>query len=191
MKEKCEALLEEIRRQLLQAQISLDIWLALLPMESNDVMDTVNMFKGFFIPTRAAHLDRCLIKIGNTLDKKHKKAASFYRLLSMLEQEPGIAPDLNLESVRKQLDGWSEVERKVMRLRDKTATHWEIGAAPEPVYIEEIRQLLISLEEVFNIIHKAIVPKESWSFQLLESEDTSGTYTAWKVFTPFILLLGS
>ena len=53
-KTEFEALLNEVRGQLLDAQISFDIWLGLSPMEENGILDIMNSFKGFFIPTQAA-----------------------------------------------------------------------------------------------------------------------------------------
>jgi len=170
-KTELTALLDEVRGQLLQAQISFDIWLGLSPMEDNDISDIVNSFKGFFIPTRAAHLDRFLIKVGNVLDSRHKKAPSLHRLLQMLSEDPK-GRELNVAALQSRIDSQKGVATRVTRLRDKKAAHWEVGARPEDVYINEIRDLLTELEGIFNDIHRGAYPYETWSFRPRESSNT-------------------
>ena len=170
-KAKFETLLNEIRGQLLQAQTSFDIWFN-LQAQDNDMLDILDSFKGFFIPTQDAHLDRYLIKIGNVLDdnQKHKNAASFYRLLKMMRDDPNLAHGLDIDALQGRIE--KGVGKRVTILRHTRAAHWQIGARTQDVYLNEIRDLLTELESIFNDVHRAIYSKEIWSFQVAQSTDT-------------------
>jgi hypothetical protein len=50
-----KSLLEELRKQLLDASIYFDIWEQLWP--TTQVVDVINRYKGLFMPTRKAILD--------------------------------------------------------------------------------------------------------------------------------------
>ena len=53
-----KSLLNAVRLQLLDAQMHFDIWEELWPTQEK--VDIINAYKGFFLPTRDAHLDRFL-----------------------------------------------------------------------------------------------------------------------------------
>lgn len=169
---KFEILLDNIRIQLLEAQISFDIFLALSGPEDDAVSGTVGSYIGFFEPTRAALRDRILIKVANVTETKRKKAPSVYSLIKMLETDPLLAPLLDTADLRTRMENLKIVAGKVRRLRDKTAAHLELGANPEDVYIHEIRDMLVGLETVFNATYKALHPGETWSFTPVQSSDT-------------------
>ena len=179
-KAKFETLLNEIRGQLLQAQTSFDIWFNLQPQE-NEMLDTLNSFKGFFIPTLDAHLDRYFIKLGNVLDdnQKHKNAASFYRMLKMMRNDSSLAPGLDIDALQGRIE--KGVAKRVKILRHTRAAHWQIGASTQDVYLNEIRDLLIELGSVFNDVHKVVYPQETWSFKVLESTDTQNVINCLQV----------
>ena len=90
----------------------------------------------------------------------------------MLSEYPKLAGEINVAALQSSIDSQKGVVKRVIRLRNKQAAHWEVGATPEDVYIDEVRDLLIELQGIFNDIHKGIYPGETWSFQVLESSDT-------------------
>lgn len=162
--------MEPIRVQLVEAQVCFDVWLDTFPTE--EVVGLINQYKGFFMPARAAFLDRCFIKIANVTDKKGKKAPSLYRLLDRVEENPSLSTHLNVEHLRKRMDDNHEVEKKVRRYRDKRAAHREERASLQPVHIGEVRGLLQDTESVFNEVYGAIFPGNRQHFELLERPHT-------------------
>ena len=164
-----ETLSDTVRRQLLDAQMSFDIWESLWPTEEH--VDILNAFKGFFVPTRSAHLDRFFIKMFNATDRKHKTAPSVYRLLDAAESEPTLTPGLDTGSVRARLDGQRELLGRVARYRHKRAAHWDTEGLPEPVYLNEVRGLLNETETIFNDVYGAAHPGEMWFFETVQASD--------------------
>ena len=81
---KFQELLNDVRVQLLEAQIAFDTWFTLLPTEDNDILDTLNGFKGFFLPVRAAHYE-----IGAKIDPIEINEVS-----SLLEDLQGVFNDV-------------------------------------------------------------------------------------------------
>ena len=76
-----KSLLGTIRALILEANTSLDIWEQLHPTE--DVVNVFNAYRGFFRPTREAHLDRFFIKTAIVVSEQ-PNAASLYRLLHII-----------------------------------------------------------------------------------------------------------
>ena len=101
---KFEILLDNIRIQLLEAQISFDIFLVLAGPEDDDVSGTMGSYIGFFKPTRDALRDRILIKVANVTETKRKKAPSVYPLIKMLENDPLLAPLLDAADLRTRME---------------------------------------------------------------------------------------
>jgi len=102
-------LLGEVRKQLIDAQSHFDIWEQLWPTEEN--VRVINTFRGFFMPTRNAHLDRFFIKVSNVVSNR-RTSPSFYRLLTMLSVAPSLAPGINIRSLRSRLKKPSATWRK-------------------------------------------------------------------------------
>ena len=62
--EEFENAFADLRKQLLDASVHLDIWERLQPTE--EVVDIIRQYKGFFLPTSNAHIDQFIIKISPT-----------------------------------------------------------------------------------------------------------------------------
>ncbi len=93
-------LLEELRKQLLEASMHFEIWEGLWP--TTQVVDVINRYKGFFLPTRNAHIDRFYIKACNVVSNKSSQP-SFYRVFSMLNKNANLVPGLDVRSLKKRL----------------------------------------------------------------------------------------
>lgn len=110
-------LLEELRQQLLAACVHFDIWVQLFP--TAQVVDVVNQYRGFFQPTREAHLDRFFIKIFNVVSSD-PRSPSFYRIFKMLDNNPALASGVDVRSLRKSLKQHKEVLKGIKEYRDKS-----------------------------------------------------------------------
>lgn len=143
-------LIEEARQQLLAAQAHLDIWEALHPTEQ--VVDVLNLYKGFFIPTRDAHRDRFFIKTHNVTDTD-KRAPSFHRILRMIRGYPDLAPDVDLRDPSARLRKQRDVLSRIGTFRDKRVAHWDSDPPASSILLGECRKLLEELEDMFNVIH--------------------------------------
>jgi len=163
-----KSLLEEVRKQLLDAQMHFDIWEQLWPTEKK--VDVINSYIGFFQPTRAAHLDRFFIKISNVVDN-HRNSPSIYRLLNMVGSYMDLAPGIDMHSIHDRLKKQKDLLRRIRQYRNKRAAHWDMAAKPDPVFVGESRQLLMELASIFNEIHGAH-DKNVWSFRPQQYHDT-------------------
>ena len=164
-----KSLLEELRKQLLDAQIHFDIWEKLWPTEEN--VDVINSYKGFFLPTRNAHLDRFFIKLSNTVDAD-PRSPSFYRVLKMLATKADLAPTIDVRSLRNRLKKLKDLLRRINQYRNKRAAHWDTDAIElDSVHVGESRSLLEELESIYNEINSAH-NGNVWSFKISQYRDT-------------------
>ena len=163
-----KSLLTEVKKQLLDAQMHFDIWEQIWPTEQN--VEVINSYKGFFLPTRDAHLDRFFIKTSNVVDN-HKNSPSIYRLLNMVGSCIDLAPGIDMHSIRGRLNKQKDLLRRIRQYRNRRAAHWDMVSKPDPVFVGESRQLLIELESIFNEIHAAH-NKNVWSFKPQQYHDT-------------------
>ena|GEM_PF-6912080 len=122
------ALLEELRKQLLDASIYFDIWEQLWP--TAQVVDVINRYKGFFQPTRKALFDQFSIKICNILSND-RRSPSFHKVFKMLENNPSLAPEIDIRSLRKRLKQYRAVLTAIENYRNTKAAHWDIQSAVE------------------------------------------------------------
>lgn len=164
-------LLDEVRKQLLDGQIHFDIWEQLWPTEEN--VHVLNAFRGFFLPTRNAHLDRFFIKVSNVVSNR-ATSPSFYRLLNMLSVAPSLAPGIDIRALRSRLKKQKGLLERIRRYRNKRAAHWDMDVSEPlgPVQLGESRQMLRELEELFNEINRAHTIRQVWIFQPVERNDT-------------------
>ena len=77
-----KSLLEELRRQLLEASMHFDIWVGLYP--TAQVVDVINRYKGFFLPTTKAHFDQFCVRISNIISSDYR-APSLYKVFKILD----------------------------------------------------------------------------------------------------------
>jgi hypothetical protein len=108
--EEFEYVFEILRKQLLAACTQFYIWEQLWPTEK--VVDIINRYKGFFQPTRAAHLDSLSIKVSDILSNK-ATAPSFYRILNMIGRNSNLAQDINLRTKSNAFGNIKEHRRRL------------------------------------------------------------------------------
>ncbi len=171
------SLLEELRKQLLDACTHFDIWFQLYPTEQK--VEVINRYKGFFQPARNAHLDRLYIKICNVISSD-SRAPSFYRIFKMLNNHPTLASGIDVRLLRKRLRQHDKVLKKINDYRNKRVAHWDIETeeSPRPLF-GETEQMLKDLQDIFNQIsgaHSANV----WSFKYIQQGDTTNLLNALK-----------
>jgi hypothetical protein len=164
-------LLEELRKQLLDASIHFEIWEGLWP--TTKVVDVINRYKGFFLPTRNAHIDRFYIKVCNVVSSKPSQP-SFYRIFSMLNENAKLAPGLDVRSLKKRLKSHKRTLIAIEQYRNTKAAHWdvELQAERKPVLFGECKRMLKELQNIFNEISGAVT-KNVWSFRPIQHGDTN------------------
>ncbi|MBI4181076.1 MAG: hypothetical protein HY528_04020 [Chloroflexi bacterium] len=174
------SLLEELRKQLLDACIHFDIWEELWP--TVEVVGTINRFKGFFLPTRNAHLSQFFIKVCNVVSND-PKSPSLYRVLKMLDNNQQLAPGINTRSLHKRLRQYRKVLEGISDYRNTKAAHWDTQQMEQrkPVLFGDAKQMLKELQDIFNEIHKAHVPGNLYAFKTLQASDTSHLLEVLKV----------
>lgn len=166
---KC--LLEELRKQLLDASMHFEIWEGLWPTEQ--IVDVINQFKGFFLPTRNAHIDRFYIKVCNIVSNRSSQP-SFYRVFSMLNKNATLAPALDVRLLKKRLKSHKKTLSAIEQYRNSRGAHWdtEIPTQRKPILFGDCRRMLEELQNIFNEISGAST-KNVWSFKPLQHDDTS------------------
>lgn len=174
-----ESILEILRKQLLDANIHFNIWEQLWPTEQ--VVDVINQYKGFFLPTRDAHLDRFIIKISDILSN-HRNAPSFYRILSMIGRNSNLAPDINVREIKNRLKNHKIVLEAIKDFRDKRSAHWDISVNKlnKPVLFGDTKRMLTELKGIFNEI-SASHSSNIFSFRYGQQGNTTSLLDALKV----------
>ena len=167
-----KSLLEELRRQLLEASMHFEIWEGLWP--TKQVVDVINRYKGFFLPTRNAHLDRFFIRVSNIVSND-SKSPNFYRIFKMLDNNQYLAPGVDARSLRKRLRQYKGVLKGINNYRNTKAAHWDITnqvARRKPVLFGDSKRLLKELQGIFNEICGAAT-NGVWSFKVSQHGDTT------------------
>jgi hypothetical protein len=167
-----ESLLEELRKQILDACIHFDIWEELWPTE--EVVDVINQYKGFFLPTRNAHLSQFFIKVCNVLSND-PKSPSLYRVLSIIGKNPKLASGISTRAVKNRLKNHKEVLKGIEQYRNTKAAHWDtnISEPKKPVLFGSSKRMLKELQDIYNEISSAH-SGNIWSFQPIPRSNTSG-----------------
>ena len=174
------SLLEELRKQLLEACIHFDIWEQLWPTE--EAVGVINQYKGFFQPTREAHLDRFFIKVLNVVSND-ARSPSFHRIFKMLDNNPALASGVDVRSLRKRLKQHKDVLRRIKDYRDTRAAHWDtqLVAEPKPVLFGDSKRMLEELQNIFNKISGAH-SGNVWSFKYSQQSNATGLLNALKLW---------
>jgi hypothetical protein len=175
-----QSLLEELRKQLLDARVHFDIWVQLFPTEQ--VVDIVNQYKGFFRPTAQAHLDRFIIKVSNVVSNK-PKSPSFHGIFKMLDNNPALASGVEVRSLRKRLKQHRKVLEAIKEYRDKRSAHWDtLGKTQrKPVPYGDSRRMLSELQDIFNEI-SAAHSGNVLAFQYIQRRDTAALLDVLKLW---------
>lgn len=166
-----EYVFEILRQQLLDATSHFYILEQLWPTEK--VVDIINRYKGFFQPTRAAHLDSLIIKVSDIVSNK-ATAPSFYRILKMIGRNSNLASDINVREVKQRIRKHKKTLEAIKDYRNKRAAHWITSVEDEEVnkpLLLETKRMLEELETIFNEISASHSGK-LWKFLYLEHRDT-------------------
>jgi hypothetical protein len=175
--EEFENVFEILRKQLLAASVNLYIWEQLFPTEK--VVDIINQYKGFFLPTRAAHLDGLILKVSDIRSTK-PNAPSFYRILNMIGINSNLAPDINVREIKKRLRKHKKVVEAIRDYRDKRVAHWDTSFEDEEVskpLLLGTKKMLGELEDIFNEI-SASHSSNTWAFRYAQQGDTTSLLEA-------------
>jgi len=175
---KFRSILEELRKQLLEASMHFGIWEQLWPTEQ--AVDIINQYKGFFLPTRNAHLDRFFIKVSNIVSND-LRSPSFYRIFKMLDINTDLAPAIDSSSLRKRLKQYKVILEGINNYRNTKAAHWDTSqvAQLKPVLFGDSKRMLKELQDMFNEICGAST-KNTWSFKISQHGDTTSLLNALK-----------
>ena len=127
-KEEFEYVSDILRKQLLAASVHSYIGGKLWPTE--EVVAIINRYKGFFQPTRSAHLDSLSVRVSDILSNK-ATAPSFYRILNMIGRNPNLAPDIDVHEIKKRLRKHKKTSEAIKDYRDKRVAHWDTSVKDE------------------------------------------------------------
>jgi len=168
-KEEFEYVLDILRQQLLDASSHFDIFEKLWPTEK--VVDVINRYKGFFQPTRAAHLERLIIKVSDIVSNQ-ADAPSLYRILKMVGINSRLAPDIDVHDVRQRIKKHNETLKAIKDFRNTRVAHWDtsIEKLEKPVLLGDTKRMLEEFADIFNKI-SASHSKNVWSFKYSEQGD--------------------
>ena len=166
-----KSLLEELRKQLLDASVYLNVWEQLWP--TAPVVDVINRYKGFFLPTRKALLDQFFIKVCNVASND-RRSPSFFKVFKILDTNPNLAPNIDVQSLGKRLKQHRATLINIVKYRNKRAAHWDIDieVKKKPVLYGDSKKMLRELQDVFNEIARASTRNE-WSFKTSQQGDTT------------------
>jgi hypothetical protein len=146
-----ETVFEILQKQPLAASVHYYIWEQLWPTEN--VVDVINQYIGFFQPTRDAHLDRLIIKVSDILSYE-PNAPSFYRILNVLGRNSSLAPDVNVREMKKRLKKPGEVLEAIEYFRNSRVAHWDtsVEKLAKPVLSGDTKRMLTELRSISNEI---------------------------------------
>ena len=166
-----EYVLEILRNQLLDASSHFYIFEQLWPTAK--VVDIITQYRGFFQPTRLAHLDRLIIKVSDIVSNK-ATAPSFYRILNMIGENPSLAADIDVHRTKRCLLKHKKTLEAIKDYRNKRAAHWITSVGDEEVgkpLLLDTKRMLEELEAIFNRISASHSGK-LWKFLYLQHRDT-------------------
>jgi AbiU2 len=174
--EEFENVFEILRKQLLAASVDLYIWEQLWPSEK--VVDIINQYKGFFLPTRAAHVDGLILKVSDILSHD-SNVASFYRIFHMLEINSNLAPDINVREMKKSLRKHKEVLEAIKSYRNKRVAHWDtrVEKLEKQMLLGPTKEMLKELDGIYNKISASHSGGE-YVFRYVEQGDTNNLLEA-------------
>ena len=168
-KEEFEYVLGILRQQLLDASCHFDIWEQLCPTEK--VVDVISRYKGFFQPSRAAHLESLAIKVSDIVSNK-ANAPSFFRILKMVEINSELAPDIDVCEVKKCIQIHKKTLEAIKNFRNTRVAHWDtsVEKLEKPVLFGDTKRMLKEFVDIFNKI-SASHSKNIWSFRYSQQSD--------------------
>jgi hypothetical protein len=176
--EEFENIFGILQKVLLGASVNLYIWEQLWPTEK--VVGTINQYKGFFQPTRAAHVDGLVLKVSVVLSND-SNAPSFYRILNMIGANSNLAPDIDHREIKKRLRKHKEVLEAINDYRNKRVAHWDtsVEKLDKRVLLGPAKKMLEELKDISNQISASHSGKIH-AFRYLEQGDSNRLLEALK-----------
>ena len=178
-KEEFEKVFAILEKLLLDAGVNIYIWEQLKPTEK--VVATLNQYKGFFVHTRAAHVDGFILKVSDVLSNS-ATAPSFYRILNMLGINSSLAPDINGGEIKKRLRKHKEVLEAIKEWRNKRVAHWDtsVDKLEKGVFLSPAKKMLEELQGISNQISASHSGGKIHAFRYLEQRDINSLLEALK-----------
>ena len=177
-----EYLLEELRKQILEASVHFNICEDLWPTEQR--VRTINRYRGFFSPARRAHFNQFTIIISEIFSNRFT-AASFYNVFKMLKIKPELAPEMELRKLAKKLKRNNKNIKAIIDYRNKNAAHYDVimrtigeislkneRIKRKPILFGDTKKMLNDIQEIFNEISRTH-SNDLWSFKPLEHNHTN------------------
>ncbi len=173
-----ESLLVELREELFKACTNFDICIQL--WHTQEVVDVLNQYIGFFWPTKGAHFDQFTIRVSEVLRTK-QGAPSFYNVLRMLSQNTQLAPNIDVRSLSDRLKKHKQVVKAIKQYRNTMAAHayTQSSVVRKPVLFGKAKRLLQDLQNIFNEISIAH-GNHPWLFKAEQHNDASRLLEALK-----------
>ena len=131
-KDNFDEKLRLLREQISTAEISLDIWVRLNDRDE-ELAGALDRFRGFFVPTLLAIQTLFFIKLGIATEAKDRRQPSIIEILRLIEEEPTLAPGLNIAGLRARLSEINDHIRRVHRARDRRFAHFDTNMGPPSV----------------------------------------------------------
>lgn len=146
-----ENVVENMRNKIHEASVHFFIWEKLY--SSEDVVDIVERYKGFFVPTRLAHRDRFVSKVSD-ITSTDIDAPSIYHVLKMIERNQELAPDVDVGELRRKLKKHKQILRAINYFRNKRVDHWNttVEKMTQPVFYGRAKKMLEDLREICDEI---------------------------------------
>lgn len=169
-KEEFEYVLDVLRQQLVDASSYFYIFEQLWPTEK--VVDVIRRHKGFFQPTRAAHLASVTIKVREIVSNK-ADAPSFYRILKMVERNPSFAQDVNVREIKRRIKKHRKTLEAIKDYCNKRVAHWVTSVEDDDVkkpLLLDTKRMLKEFGDIFNEISRSHSQRE-WSFKYMQHKD--------------------
>ena len=188
---KFQYLLNELRKQILEASIHFHIWEDLWP--TKEKVDVINRYRGYFIPARLAHFNQFTIKISEIFSNRIT-APSFYNVFKMMKINPELAPGIELQSLSKRLRQHNKTKEAIINYRNRTAAHYDVVWGIEgkislneeklerkPILFGDTKKMLTEIKEIFNKISLHST-RQLWSFNPLEHYHTDNILNHLKIY---------
>ncbi len=177
--EKFKKWRQKLGEELIRARVHFSICEQLWP--SKESMTLIKRFRGFFLPTRDAHLSLFFLQITKITDRR-KDCITFWRFLEEAEKSPSLIPKLSIpmKELRERLEANSNILKSIRTHRNKRIAHLDERCSwpdspiwkDNPVTYGEAKKLLQNLESIFgtlSVAHDGL----GWFFEPIRREDTS------------------
>jgi hypothetical protein len=170
--EYLKMILHELGIQLLDASTYWDIYVQLWP--TNQTVEVVNRYKGFFQPARRAIFDQFSIKISNVMSND-PNVSSFNQVFYVLALNPYLAPGFNVHLLKERIKPHRKVLEAIENYRNTKAAHWDVKkrkVKEKPILFGECSKAIKELQDTYNEINGKIINGE-WSFEYFQHNDTT------------------